>query len=249
MSVNRGALKPPKRSTLSATVCRKLVGHLVRGDWREGDRIPPERELCEMLGVGRSSLREALKALEVMGLIESKLGEGTFVCNRSEFLSRPLLWAITTSSSDIAARELIDARRLIEAELAGCAAEHATPEDLKAIGGYLDEMEASIDQDERYLVADVNFHLAVGAASHNRILANALELIRNLLREWMMQALQVSGVGREALEQHKEIYIAIAKGNKNAARAAMEKHVDAMSRRLLESPAWKNREAAGSVSG
>ena len=63
MSASPEFLKPLKRTTLSANICRKLVGHLVRGDWVEGDRLPPERELCEMLGVGRSSLREALKAL------------------------------------------------------------------------------------------------------------------------------------------------------------------------------------------
>lgn len=195
-----------------------------------------------MLGVGRSSLREALKALEVMGLIESKLGEGTFVCNRSEFLSRPLLWSIVTSSSDIETRELIEARRLIEVELAGGAAERATPEDLKAIGGFLNEMESSIDDYGRYLAADVNFHIAIGAAAHNRILSNALELIRNLMREWMIQALKVDGVGPEALEQHKQIYMALAKGNRSEARSAMKKHIDAMSRRLPESQSKKAEE-------
>src|SRR6202162_4234038 len=90
-------LTPIARTTLTADICRKLVSHLIRGDWSEGERILPERELCLQLGVGRASLREALKALEIMGMIETRLGDGTFVCRRSEFLSRPLLWAITGS--------------------------------------------------------------------------------------------------------------------------------------------------------
>src|ERR1043166_5167036 len=93
-------LTPVTRSTLTTDICHKLATHLIRGDWKEGERIPPERELCLQLGVGRASLREALKALEIMGMIETRLGDGTFVCPRSEFLSRPLLWAITGSRMD-----------------------------------------------------------------------------------------------------------------------------------------------------
>src|ERR1700732_5004379 len=91
-------ITPVVRTTLTADVCKKMVGHLLRGDWKEGDQIPAERELCQQLGVGRASLREALKALEIMGRIQTRLGEGTFVCGRSEFFSRPLLGAITGSA-------------------------------------------------------------------------------------------------------------------------------------------------------
>src|SRR5918995_420129 len=121
-------LTPVARTTLTADISRKLVTHLLRGDWGEGHRMPPERELCQRLGVGRASLREALKALEIMGMIETRLGEGTFVCARSDFFARPLMWAIT--GSDISdARELVEARKLIEGEFAGVAAEQATPDD------------------------------------------------------------------------------------------------------------------------
>src|ERR1700731_3855807 len=92
------SLTPVIRTTLTADICRKMVSQLIRGTWAEGEKIPAERELCQKLGVGRASLREALKALEIMGMIETRLGEGTFVCGRSEFYSRPLLWAITASS-------------------------------------------------------------------------------------------------------------------------------------------------------
>src|SRR5688500_7913376 len=136
-------LTPVTRTTVTADVCRKLVGHLLRGQWAEGEQIPPERILCQKLGVGRASLREALKALEIMGMIETRLGEGTFVCGRAEFLARPLLWAIT--GSDISdARELVEARKLIEVELAGLAADRATAEELTKIRETLRQMEASL---------------------------------------------------------------------------------------------------------
>src|SRR5438132_1228274 len=132
-TLGKSFLTPVSRSTLTADICRKMVSHLIRGDWSEGERIPPERELCLQLGVGRASLREALKALEIMGMIETRLGDGTFVCGRSEFLSRPLLWAIT-GSVPAEGHELVEARRLIEVELVGLAAERATAQDLKEVG-------------------------------------------------------------------------------------------------------------------
>jgi GntR family transcriptional repressor for pyruvate dehydrogenase complex len=209
-----------------------MVSHLIRGDWSEGERIPPERELCLQLGVGRASLREALKALEIMGMIETRLGDGTFVCRRSEFLSRPLLWAITGSDFS-ESEELVEARRLIEVELAGLAAERATAADLKELGGYLDQMEASLSGDlTTFQEADVNFHLTVGKAGHNRILQNALQLIRNLMMQWIGGTLSHEGVAQEAFDGHKQIFLGIAKRNKERARTAMHNHLDAMARHL-----------------
>jgi|SRR5581483_10959909 len=226
-------LTPVTRTTLTADICRKLVSHLIRGDWEEGARIPAERELCQKLGVGRASLREALKALEIMGMIETRLGEGTFVCRRSEFFSRPLLWAIT-GSAKTDAHELVEARRLIEVEMAGLAAQRATSEDLKKIEKHLKEMEEALDDSATFLEADLNFHLAIGNAAHNRILMNALNLIRNLLRQWINQTLQSSGIASTALKQHRKIYLAISHRNITAARNAMESHLEAMAAALLK---------------
>lgn len=221
------------RSTLTADICRKMVTHLIRGDWSEGERIPPERELCRQLGVGRASLREALKALEIMGMIEIRLGDGTFVCGRSEFLSRPLLWAITGSVAS-EAQELVEARRLIEVELVGLAAERATADDLKEVGKCLDEMEAHLNDRASFQEADINFHLAVAKASHNGILQNALQLIRNLMQEFIGETLMQQGVADEALDQHKQIFLALAKRNPDRARTAMRLHLDAMARHLQQ---------------
>jgi|SRR5689334_22730422 len=239
-------LTPVTRTTLTADICRKMVSHLIRGDWAAGERIPAERELCQQLGVGRASLREALKALEIMGMIETRLGDGTYVCDRSEFLSRPLLWAIA-SSSTTDPQELIEARKLMEVELAGLAAERATGEDLKHIGTFLDEMEGSTKDAAKFLAADVNFHLAVGQAAHNSILMNALHLIRNLLQQWISSSLKVQGVAPRALEQHRKIFVAIAKRNSASAREAMQVHLQDMARYLLKvQQDSAKRDAAGS---
>jgi GntR family transcriptional regulator, transcriptional repressor for pyruvate dehydrogenase complex len=240
-------ITPVTRTTLTADICRKLVSHLMRGDWREGDRIPPERELGQRLGVGRASLREALKALEIMGMIETRLGEGTFVCGRSDFFSRPLLWAITGSAKSDA-HELVEARELIEGETARLAAQRATPEDLRLIRKHLDEMEASISDPTTFLDADVNFHVAVANSAHNSILSNALLLIRNLMRQWIGQALPKEGVALTALNHHNKIFAAISKRNATAARNSMQAHLEAMATVLFErDPSPERIEEKGSI--
>jgi GntR family transcriptional repressor for pyruvate dehydrogenase complex len=228
-------LTPVVRTTLTADVCRKLLSHLVRGDWTEGERIPAERELCKLLGVGRASLREALKALEIMGMIETRVGQGTFVCHRSEFLSRPLLWSISGNDPTQAAdwMELVEARRLMESELAALAAVRATPEELEVIERQLDSMDKSMDHIEVFLEADLNFHLSIAEAAHNRLLFNAVQLIRNLMRQWIRQTLQVKGTAPEAQRQHKDIFQKITSHDQEGARAAMHSHLDTMGKLLL----------------
>jgi GntR family transcriptional regulator, transcriptional repressor for pyruvate dehydrogenase complex len=225
--MRRDSLTPVVRTTLTADICRKMVGQLIRGNWAEGERIPAERELCLKLGVGRASLREALKALEIMGMIETRLGDGTYVCKRSEFFSRPLLWAIA-SSSEADARELIEARTVIEVELAGLAAEHATAANLKEIGDHLDRMVKAKKNAEEFVRSDVDFHLAIGRAAANGILMNALHLIRNLLHEWILGAVGAKGVPDKACLQHRRILQAIGDGDRTAARKEMRRHLQDM---------------------
>jgi GntR family transcriptional regulator, transcriptional repressor for pyruvate dehydrogenase complex len=217
-------LTPVTRTTLTADICRQMVSHLIRGVWDEGDKIPAERDLCQQLGVGRASLREALKALEIMGMIETRLGDGTYVCKRSDFFSRPLLWAIV-SGSEADARELIEARIFIEVELAGLAAERANAEDVKRLSELLDRMIKAKRNPQEFVQADVDFHLEIARAASNNILMNALQLIRNLLQRWILSAVAVKGVPDKACAQHKRLLDAIKNGDDVAARKEMRKHL------------------------
>jgi GntR family transcriptional repressor for pyruvate dehydrogenase complex len=204
-----------------------MVTHLIRGHWCPGEKIPAERELCLKLGVARTSLREALKALEIMGMIETRLGDGTYVCKRSEFFSKPLLWLIA-SGSDAQALELIEARTLIEVELAGLAAERATPADIERLSQELHHMADTIGDPKGFVQADVNFHLLIGAAACNDILMNALLLIRNLLQQWILTAVTSEGVPQKAYAQHKRLFRAIEGHDSIAARRAMKNHLQDM---------------------
>ena len=146
----------------------------------------------------------------------------------TDFLAHPLLWAIA-GSGVTEANELIEARKLIEVELAGLAAVRSTPDDLQQVGVHLDAMESSLHDTGKFLEADVAFHLALGQAGHNRILLNSLLLIRNLTQQWVRTSLErYAFVAVKALEQHRAIFLAVAKRNPARAREAMQSHLDAM---------------------
>src|SRR3984957_10086762 len=124
---------PIGRTTLAAAAFEQLISNVVHGSWKAGDRIPPERELCQQLGIARTSLREALKAMELIGMLESRVGFGTMICPRSEFLSRPLLWAFTgTDHNEL--QDIMEARTIIEENLAGLAAERGSRDAVAEIG-------------------------------------------------------------------------------------------------------------------
>ena len=220
-------LTPVVRTTLTGDICRQMVNHLIRGVWDEGAKIPAERDLCQQLGVGRASLREALKALEIMGMIETRLGDGTYVCKRSEFFSRPLLWAIA-SGSEADVKELIEARMLIEVELAGLAAERAGQQNVAELSELLDRMIKAKRNPHDFVQADVEFHLAIARAASNSILLNALQLIRNLLQQWILSAVASKGVPEKACAQHKRLLTAIKSGDSMSARKEMRKHLREM---------------------
>ncbi len=216
---------PVVRTKLTTTVFEQLVSFVVSENWKPGDRIPPERELCQQLGIARTSLREALKAMELVGMLDSRIGDGTFVCPRSEFLSRPLLWAFTGTDRD-ELQEIMEARTIIEESLAGLAAERATPEEIGVIGDAVQQNRDAIARGESIIAADMAFHLAVSSAAHNGVLRNAVQLLRNLMRQWILYKLMIPDVPETVLKRHVKIYKAIATRKPAAARSAMRLHLE-----------------------
>ncbi len=213
------------RTKLTTSVFEQLLSYVVGGSWKPGDRIPPERDLCQQLGIARTSLREALKAMELVGMLDSRVGDGTFVCPRSEFLSRPLLWAFTGTDHE-ELQEIMEARTIIEENLAGLAAERGSAEEIEEIGRAVQLMRDSIARGDSILAADMAFHLAVSAAARNGVMRNAVQLLRNLMRQWISYKLLIPDVPQMVLKRHNAIYRAIAARKPNAARRAMRLHLE-----------------------
>lgn len=227
------AVAPLVRTTLTESAFEHLISYVVHGTWKAGDRIPPERELCQQLGIARTSLREALKAMELIGMLDSRVGDGTFVCPRSEFLSRPLLWAFTgTDHAEL--QDIMEARMILERDLAGLAATRASQAEVEAIGAAVEVMREAEERGESILELDMAFHLAIAAAAHNEVLRNAVQLLRNLMRQWIYLKLLIPEVPGRVCEQHQVIYEAIRQGDPEGASKAMQFHLDETAHLVLD---------------
>ena len=227
------AATPIQKTTLTSATLDQLIAYVVKGDWKAGDRIPPERELCEQLGIARPSLREALTAMELIGMLDRRTGEGTFVLPKSEFLSKPLLWALTGTDHE-ELQDIIESRVLIEQSLAALAAKRATKEEIEAIATIVAGMEDDIRQGRSILEADLRFHLAIADAAHNLVLRNAVQLLRNMMRQWLSLKLEIPGVPERVLEQHTAILDGIRQRKPEAASAAMAAHLTSSARLVMQ---------------
>lgn len=226
MNDNAGAspyLEPISRTTVVDEIVERLMGLIVDEGLKPGDQLVPERELMARLGVGRSSLREAIKTLCALGVLEIRRGTGTFVgYGNTSLLTRPLAWGLFLNQPSI--EQVIEARSVIEVALAGWAAERAAEHEIAAIGALLDELEASKTDMPRYVENDLAFHLAIARAAHNDMLANVLMLFQHVLRVWMQTTYRESRGTEESMALHRTIYRAIESHDVASAREAMAKH-------------------------
>lgn len=224
------SLKPAQRTTLSDDIVEQLTSLIAREVLKPGERIPSEKQLCQQFGVGRTSVREALKSLSVMGILESRAGDGTFVsANRDRYLERALQWGLLLDRKVV--KDLIETRLLLESHTSYLAARRATDDDLAAMASAIHGMEESVSDPKRYLEFDLRFHLLIAEATQNTILGNLLSTIRGYLQSWVEQTLATSPpehpTSRAVLTimQHKKILRALKKRRANDARRAMREHI------------------------
>jgi GntR family transcriptional regulator, transcriptional repressor for pyruvate dehydrogenase complex len=201
---------------------RKLISG---GQLKPGDLLPPERELAVKLGVGRSSIRDAVRTLEVMGILEPRQGHGTVVRDLStDALVVPLASVLTRKREMVS--ELLEVRRMLEPTLAGRAAKNATPQEIAEMGRILERHEAKLRRGEQAVDEDTEFHYAVALAARNSVVLRVLDVLMDLLRESRSRSLQVKGRPRRSFEGHRRILNAIEKRDARAAEAAVRKHLE-----------------------
>lgn len=227
------AFEPARYEPVSADVTRKLLGWLLGGGVQPGERIASERQLTEALGVGRSAVREAIKTLNVLGLLEVRQGSGTYLAaSTSDLLPRVVEWGLLLGERS--ARDLMESRRLLEIDIAGLAAERRNEAGLEALRSAFEKMRDAGDEISAYVEGDVEFHLALARASGNVILADLLGSIRALLDVWARRVLESAGETQTSLKMHAPILKAVAKGDPVAAREAMRRHMERAEHRLSQ---------------
>lgn len=206
------------------------MDHLLHDGYEVGQRIPSERALSASLGVGRSVIREALKSLALLGLVQVRAGDGNYLQSRSSgLLPNTFEWGMLLESSRI--EELIEARRELEVVLAGFAAARRSEEDIADLHSLLEVMREA-PPDQRFVEADVAFHLRIARAAGNLVLQQMLESTHSLLHAWITRVIQAAGDTHTSVAEHVPVLQAIEDGDVDAARAAIRDHLDRAGSRL-----------------
>ena len=216
---------------LSDAIMHQLESMILEGSLKPGDRLPPERQLAEQLGVSRPSLREAIQRLAARGMLVSRQGGGTYVTDQlAAAFSDP--WQQLLVEHPNLHRDVLEFRRTLEGAMAECAARRATEPDRERLAALMDELEAAYAGHDLLTLSrmDVAFHQAIADAAHNVLFAHLssslLSMLKTHVRDNIANLFDVAPVSGQLLAQHRAIWQAIHERNPQAARAAAEAHID-----------------------
>ena len=220
----------PSGTAVSA-VAKRLLDYFTSGAVEPGTRLPPERQLAASLQIGRSAVREALAALEILGIIDVRPGSGTYLRgNASELLPETLNWGLMLGAPRTA--ELIAVRGQLEVFAAQLAVTGLDDIGLRELGLQVELMREHLDNPTRFIEADLKFHLQIARAADNKVLLDLLQSIRSLLRVWVERGLANREDAERALEEHTAVYEALVERDLAAVTLAMSSHMTTASARL-----------------
>jgi len=207
----------------------QVVQHIAilieRGKLRPGDRLAPERELAVELGVSRPTVRAGLHALAAMGVTESRQGAGTFITGGPPRLGAGPL-SFLAALHGFTREEIFEARKVLEVGAAGLAAERGLSDRLAPMAEEVTGMFAALSEPQTFLVHDVRFHRAIGAAAGNPVLLALVEMVSSLVYEQRRLTVEHAHDLKESAEMHRRIYQAIRDRDPERAREEMAKHLD-----------------------
>jgi DNA-binding FadR family transcriptional regulator len=226
-------LTPVARRSIVSDAREQITRLIVSGALKPGEKLPAERQLIELLGVSRPTLREGIAALTAMGILEARQGAGTFVSDLDPArIVEPLVLIVNLNSEVL--RELFDVRRILESGAIQIAAEHIVDDELAELHRLLSELRAARGSLKRFMKLDIEFHRTIHRASHNELLIALLESVGHLARESRAVTSQRPTVRTQAHRDHVQIVKALEARDPLAAREAMLAHLDHM-RNALDS--------------
>jgi GntR family transcriptional repressor for pyruvate dehydrogenase complex len=222
-----------QRDVLPQRIAARLISLIAEHQLRPGDRLPPERELAAKMQVSRPSLREALRALAMLNIVEIRQGSGTYVSSlRPGVLIEHLDFVFSTDDSTFS--ELLEARRMLEPGLAAAAAVRATDEELARLRAYVDRAAAHIDDPEVFLTADLELHQIITAAARNTIIARIMESLTGLGMASRRRTVTLPGVRAQSVRDHRAIVDALQRRDAETAADIMRQHLATIESSLHE---------------
>ena len=223
------------QNSVVSEVLSQLLTYLVSNNLGPGDKLPSERALSEYLGIGRTSVREAVKSLHMLGIVEVHQGDGTYLRSTdSAVLPQILEWGLILGQPRT--HDLVEAREYLEVFVARRAAENITAEGTARLEACIERMqraEAS-GRIQDFVEADVEFHLHIADLAGNSVFIDMLRSIRVLLHVWITRAIESEGLA-DVVQQHEKVAAAIAAGDVDGADHAMHAHIKSAGERLLKS--------------
>jgi len=217
--------KVVQTSRLYQQIVRQIEDSILQGDLKEGDQLPPERDLALQFGVSRTAVREAVKTLREKGLVEAYPGRGTFITNGTSHSFKHTLDRMMRGGPFEGTANLTEVREILEPEIAALAAQRADEEMVSAMREAIAVMDKSRSDAEAFIEGDLDFHLALAEAAANPLILSLIDSIVGLLREQRMRTYFVEGGPERGQYHHKRILEAIEHRDPQGAREAMRAHL------------------------
>ena len=218
------ALGSVHRGRLYEQVLKQIQAMIAAGQLKPGDKLPPERELARRFEVSRSSVQHAIRALQLSGVVRSRQGGGTTICELpAQSLLDPLSSALARSEQVVA--ELLEVRKMLEPPVAASAALRASADEIARLEQLLQRQEEKIARGELIIQEDSDFHYAIAMASRNSVVRKIVDLLMEQLRESRARGMQVPGRAEKSFAGHRRILSAIRRRDPHAANVAMLRHI------------------------
>lgn len=218
-------LSPVARQSTVGAVAKQLLNHLTTGDFTPGTRLPAERTLAASLGVGRSTLREAMAALDVLGIVEVRPGSGAYLTSASaEVMPQVIKWSLMLGQPRT--QDLVEVREHLEVLTATLAASRATDDDIARLEKHVVGMREAKGDVDVFVAADMAFHFEIAQIAGNSVLQDILHSVSSLLQAWFDRTLRVAGTLEATLVEHEAVFDAIRERSAELAESRMRELMD-----------------------
>lgn len=214
-----------KSERLYERIVEQIESRILSGELQVSEQLPPERDLAEQFGVSRTAIREAIKTLRQKGLVAVEHGRGNFISNTTHQATRHSLELMIKIGANGGSDGLVEVRELLEPEIAALAAKRATKEQLNNARAAVLAMDAALDDADRFIQADLDFHRALAQATQNPVFSILIDTIVDPLREQRKRIARTKGGIARGQHYHKQIMRAIECRDAAAARDAMRAHL------------------------
>ncbi|MFA6808188.1 MAG: FadR/GntR family transcriptional regulator [Eubacteriales bacterium] len=230
-------LKPVKTRRIYEEIVEQIRVLVSEGQVKAGDRLPSERDLAERLQVSRASVREALSALEMMGLLEIRSGEGTYIREVNiESVVAPLAWVLSIEKDIVL--DLLEVRKILETQASALAAERAESEEIAEIKDVLDQMGKDLEAGNLGDSSDHNFHYAIARATKNKILIRLMNAISDTMHQTLkasrIKLYEQEGIPERLYKEHEAIFRAIESKSAKSAQKLMLAHLLAVEKEYVK---------------